>query len=132
MITSINAIADNIMVLWLVYLIDRQFLGRKEDKLPIEEAIYARTMVPAWVMRCDKITGSLEVGKRADLVIVDTDLFYACADEIAQTKVLLTMMNGRVTHRGNLLGAISIRETRFQLPVVMMFPRASLEISQAR
>jgi imidazolonepropionase-like amidohydrolase len=35
------------------------------------EAIQAATLVPARVMKLDKETGSIEVGKRADLIIVD-------------------------------------------------------------
>ena len=37
------------------------------------EAIQATTIVPARVMRLDKDTGTIEVGKRADLVVLSAN-----------------------------------------------------------
>ena len=39
----------------------------------------------------EEIIGSIEVGKRADLIVVDRDLFDIEPDEIAGTDVLVTM-----------------------------------------
>ena len=47
----------------------------------------------------DDIVGSIEVGKRADLVVLDKNLFDVEPQDIADTAVNLTMMNGNVTHR---------------------------------
>ena len=49
----------------------------------------------------DKI-GSIEVGKYADLVVLERNLFEIEPNEIAETRVLATMMNGRFTHREGL------------------------------
>jgi len=46
----------------------------------------------------DKI-GSLKVGKLADIVIIDKDLHEVAPKDISTTKVDLTMMNGKITHR---------------------------------
>ena len=35
------------------------------------EAIQAATIVPAWVMKLDNEVGTIESGKRADLIILD-------------------------------------------------------------
>ena len=43
--------------------------------------------------------GSLKVGKLADIVILAKDLHKIAPSEISTTKVKLTMMNGRITHR---------------------------------
>ena len=46
----------------------------------------------------DKI-GSIEVGKYADLVILENNLFDVDSSDIAEVGVLGRMMNGRFTHR---------------------------------
>jgi predicted amidohydrolase YtcJ len=40
--------------------------------------------------------GSLEVGKKADLVVLDRNLFETDPYEIHQTEVLMTVMDGDV------------------------------------
>jgi predicted amidohydrolase YtcJ len=40
--------------------------------------------------------GSLEVGKQADLVVLSQNLFKVPTEQISETRVLLTMMGGRV------------------------------------
>ena len=49
----------------------------------------------------DKI-GSIEVGKYADLVVLDQDITMVEPREISDIKVLGTIMNGRFTHRDGL------------------------------
>jgi predicted amidohydrolase YtcJ len=41
-------------------------------------------------------TGSLEAGKSADLIVLDTDLFKMPQDEINRSRVLITILEGRV------------------------------------
>ena len=65
----------------------------------LEEAIRAVTIHPAWQVRMEDRIGSIEVGKYADLVILEKNLFEIKPNEIADTKVLGTMMNGKFTHR---------------------------------
>jgi len=43
--------------------------------------------------------GSLEVGKLADLFVLDQNLFEIDPHDIYKTKVLLTIMDGRLRHR---------------------------------
>jgi predicted amidohydrolase YtcJ len=47
----------------------------------------------------EKNIGSLEVGKLADIVALQKDLYKIPASDISTTKVKLTMMNGIVTFR---------------------------------
>ena len=49
-------------------------------------------------MRWDNIIGSIEVGKRADIIFLDRNPFESTTDEIAEINVLATMMNGKVVH----------------------------------
>jgi predicted amidohydrolase YtcJ len=43
--------------------------------------------------------GTLAAGKLADFVVLSEDIFSAPPDRILKTKVLLTVMGGRETHR---------------------------------
>ena len=45
--------------------------------------------------------GSIEVGKKADLVVVDRDLLTATDVEVSQAKALMTMMDGIVRFERN-------------------------------
>jgi predicted amidohydrolase YtcJ len=46
----------------------------------------------------DHHTGSLERGKLADLIVLDRNLFRVPVDRISETKVLMTMLGGKVAH----------------------------------
>jgi hypothetical protein len=43
-------------------------------------------------------TGSVEVGKYADLIVLDRNLFDIDPREISETGVLVTMIEGQVVH----------------------------------
>ena len=42
----------------------------------------------------DHLTGSIEVGKRADLAVLDRDVFAHPVEEIADASVMLTFVDG--------------------------------------
>lgn len=69
-----------------------------DEALSVEAAIRAMTIDAARQLRIDDVTGSLEAGKEADLVVLDRDLFEIPPHEIAATSVALTMRGGRITH----------------------------------
>jgi hypothetical protein len=52
------------------------------------------TINSAFVNHLDNLTGSIEVGKRADLAVLDRDVFAHPADEIADASVVLTFVEG--------------------------------------
>jgi len=66
------------------------------EKLTLEDAIRAYTTDAAYQIRMEKIIGSIEVGKRADLIIIDKNLFKIDAEKIPETNVITTMMNGKI------------------------------------
>ena len=72
-------------------------LGLESERLTLEQSIHAWTMGSAYQLRMEDKIGSLEMGKYADLIIIDQDIFELTPDEIWNTKVLFTMMNGNVT-----------------------------------
>lgn len=58
--------------------------------------------MPAYVMRQEQETGSLEVGKQADLIVLDQNIFDVPTDKISKTKVLMTFLAGnRITKVNN-------------------------------
>ena len=83
-------------------------IGRKgqkplniEERIPLTTAVDAYTINAAYAMKQDKTTGSLEVGKRADLVVLDRDIFSVDPDTIGDTKVLATYLDGRLVDPAN-------------------------------
>ena len=68
------------------------------QRMDLPAAIAAFTQGSAYVNHDDE-SGSLEVGKRADLVVVDRDLFAAAAGPIGDAKADMTVVSGRVVHR---------------------------------
>jgi predicted amidohydrolase YtcJ len=65
-----------------------------DERIDLATAIHAFTMGSAYVNHLDDLTGSIEVGKEADLVVVDRNLFEQTLDELADAKVQLTMVAG--------------------------------------
>lgn len=60
----------------------------------LKEIIAAYTIGGAYVGHSDKQTGSLEVGKAADLIVLNANLFEIEQSEIHKTMVDMTMLNG--------------------------------------
>jgi len=65
-----------------------------DERIPIGTAIDAYTIHAAFAMKQDATTGSLEVGKRADLVILDRDILSVDSETIGDTVVLATYLDG--------------------------------------
>ncbi|HEX6230388.1 MAG TPA: amidohydrolase family protein [Actinomycetota bacterium] len=65
-----------------------------EERLDLPTALAAFTMGSAYVNHLDDVTGSIEVGKHADLVVLDRDLFAHPADQIHAARVELTLVEG--------------------------------------
>lgn len=69
-----------------------------EEGLTLEQAIEAYTMGAAYQLGWDNIIGSVEVGKRADLIVLSQNLFDIPPEKIHETDALLTMIGGKVVH----------------------------------
>ncbi len=67
-----------------------------EQKISVAQALTAYTIDGAYASFDEKIKGSLEKGKLADLVILDQDLFIIAPEKIWEVKVLKTMVGGEV------------------------------------
>ncbi len=81
---------------------DKQFtpiMPPADERITLDEALKAYTMGSAYVLDMEQTIGSLEVGKLADLVVLEKDLYKIPPADISTTKVRLTMMNGKVTYK---------------------------------
>jgi predicted amidohydrolase YtcJ len=65
-----------------------------QERVDLATAIHAFTMGSAFVNHLEDVTGSIEVGKYADLVVVDRNLFAHPASEIHEARALLTLVQG--------------------------------------
>jgi predicted amidohydrolase YtcJ len=67
-----------------------------DQRLTLEQAIYAFTMGSAHTNHHDDVTGSIDVGKLADLVILDRDLF---AGPVIEARVTATLIQGQAVYQ---------------------------------
>ena len=65
-----------------------------EERLDLETSIAAFTIGSAFVNHLDRETGSIEVGKRADLAVIDRNLLAHPAEEIAEARCQMTFVEG--------------------------------------
>jgi predicted amidohydrolase YtcJ len=71
-----------------------------ENGLTREEAIRLYTTNNAYLLKAEGETGSIEVGKLADLILVDRDPLTCPMDDLVETRVLKTWLGGRVVFDG--------------------------------
>lgn len=69
-----------------------------EQRIALADAIAAFTINAAFVNRLENETGSLEVGKAADLAVLDRNLFEIDARELTATEVVMTMIAGEIVY----------------------------------
>jgi predicted amidohydrolase YtcJ len=69
-----------------------------EQKITVEEAVRAYTMGSAFAEFAEDFKGSISVGKLADLVILDRDVFAIDPSQIDEARVSLTMVDGKVVY----------------------------------
>jgi predicted amidohydrolase YtcJ len=69
-----------------------------DEKLTREQALRLYTTHNAYILHEEKAKGSLEVGKLADLILIDRDVLTCPEDDIRSTRVLLTVMGGQVIY----------------------------------
>ncbi|GAB3114926.1 amidohydrolase [Aestuariicella hydrocarbonica] len=70
-----------------------------DQKLSLEQLVRGYTLNGAYQLRQDSNAGSLSVGKDADLVILDHNIFQQDPYHIAQTQALKTMLKGRFVYQ---------------------------------
>jgi len=70
-----------------------------EQRLTVAETVRGYTLGAAYAGRREKTEGSIEPGKLADLIIVSQNIFEIDPRRLAETKVLTTIVGGRVVYQ---------------------------------
>jgi predicted amidohydrolase YtcJ len=81
---------------WIVSGLDLAGNRVLDETVTREQALIAHTRSNAYLFFQEDELGSLEVGKRADLVVLDRDYLTVPAAEIKRIQPVLTMVGGRV------------------------------------
>jgi predicted amidohydrolase YtcJ len=72
-----------------------------EQRLTVAQAVEAYTLGAAFAGRHEKTEGSIEIGKLADLIILSQNIFDVEPRKIGATKVLTTIVGGRVVYQAD-------------------------------
>jgi predicted amidohydrolase YtcJ len=69
-----------------------------EQKITVAEAVHAYTMGSAYAEYQEKVKGSLEPGKLADLIVLSDDIFHEDPALIEKTRIEMTIFAGKVIY----------------------------------
>ena len=70
-----------------------------EEVVDLKTMLEAYTKNGAYAAGDEATTGTLEVGKAADLIVLDRDLFTVPPSKIHEAKVLMTLLEGKSVYR---------------------------------
>jgi len=74
---------------------------KPEERITVEQAVNAYTQGSVYARFSEDKLGTLEVGKEADLAVLSQDIFSVKPEEISKTKVVTTMVAGKVVYSVN-------------------------------
>jgi predicted amidohydrolase YtcJ len=66
-----------------------------DQAMSVEQALQSFTINAAFAAHAETYSGSLDVGKQADFIVVDQDLFKIKPEDIWKTQVLETWVGGK-------------------------------------
>ena len=72
----------------------------ENERVSLQTMIEAYTTNAAWLMHQEDRVGSIEVGKRADIVVLDRNLFAIPVTEINEARVVMTLLDGETIWAG--------------------------------
>ncbi|WP_407836752.1 amidohydrolase [Streptomyces sp. DSM 116496] len=76
-------------------------LYREKEALSRDTTLRMHTSGTAWQLRQEQLTGTVEPGKAADLVLLDRDVTRCPVADISGTGVRMTLVGGRVVHEAD-------------------------------
>lgn len=91
---------------------DSPYTGRTlhvEEAVTLDDMMAAYTINAARALKQEDRTGSIEVGKLADLVVLDQDPWQVAATSLLDVHVLQTIFDGRVVYDATAAGAVATR-----------------------
>lgn len=70
-----------------------------DERVDLKDILAAYTINAAYLNHREKETGSIEVGKAADIIVLDRNLFELPAERIHSAQVLMTLANGKPVYQ---------------------------------
>lgn len=67
-----------------------------DQRITVDQAVQAYTLTPAIASRAHHYLGSISPGKRADIVVLDQDIYRIAPQRILDTNVVLTIFDGEI------------------------------------
>lgn len=86
MVTRKNPFSDNDETLW------------SEQAISLEQALKIFTLGGAKAYRLEHLTGSVQIGKSADLIVLNQHLFETPVEDISETRIEKTFFEGRLVY----------------------------------
>ena len=77
---------------------DPAWLLNPDERISVKDAIEAYTINGAYQLHRENAIGSISVGKHADLIVVDRNIFDLNPIDISKIEVLATIFNGRLVY----------------------------------
>lgn len=74
-------------------------IWNSKDRVTLSDAIKAYTIGSAYGSFREHEIGTLEVGKLADIIVLDRNIFETSIDDLLETKVKMTFTNGKIVFR---------------------------------
>ena len=81
----------------------RKVLINPGQQITRQEALELYTRSNGWFVREENSLGSIEVGKNADLVVLDRDYFSVPNDELKRIRSVMTIVGGNIVHDAKVL-----------------------------
>lgn len=72
----------------------------EHEKLTVAEALEAITLGAAYTLRLDHLVGSLEIGKFADIAVLDEDPLLCAPERLKDIRVSATLLGGKIHDNG--------------------------------
>lgn len=79
-----------------------------KNGVPLDTMIASHTIRGAEMMFAEAETGSIAVGKAADLVVLDKNIATVPVDEIDKARAVMTMFNGKTVYREASMGGVAV------------------------
>jgi len=70
-----------------------------QEKLTVDEAVRLFTIYAAYPSFEEAEKGSLEIGKLADMAVVDRDIYSIAPEDIKDARVTMTIMDGKIVYK---------------------------------
>ena len=81
------------------YCADRKEKLNPQNALTLPEMLKAWTSGSAYAMERENKTGTLEVGKLADIAVFDHDVFHTEIEEMLEVNICMTIVDGKIAYR---------------------------------